>query len=103
MKLSTVNTGAAIVDVANSGLAIGMSATGENVRNNARPNRFNPGTEVGQDINIPKPNKSGFNSGYGQNYRNWAVGLIGAGEPTIRNQLSGVSIQGSSINSAGET
>jgi len=96
MKSSTVNN-----RVANPGLAIGMSAIGENTQNNVHPNRPNPGTEVGQDISIPKANRPGFNGGNSQNYRNWAVDLTGAGKPS-RNQPSGISIQEPSINGASQ-
>jgi len=74
-----------------------MSATVENIQNNARFSRPNPGTEVGLDINIPKSNRPRFNGGSSQNYRNWAVDLTGAGEPS-RNQPSEISIQRPSIN-----
>jgi len=62
-------------------------------RNNARPNRPNPGTEVGLDIPVSRPNRPGI-GGNGQNYRDWAVGLTGAGEPVNRNQPSRTPAQG---------
>lgn len=97
---STINTGAAVIGAANPGLAVGASTTRENIRNNARPNRPNPGTEVGLDIIVPRPNRPGI-GGNGQNYRDWAVDLTGAGEPS-RNQSPRLPAQGPSINSDGQ-
>ncbi|XP_032684675.1 poly(U)-specific endoribonuclease homolog isoform X2 [Odontomachus brunneus] len=87
-KGSTVpaaNTGAAVIGATNPGLAIGAGTTGL-VRNNARPSRPNPGTEVGQDMAVSKPNRPGV-GGNDQNYRDWVVDLTGAGELS-RNQPS---------------
>ncbi|XP_015517306.2 endoribonuclease CG2145 [Neodiprion lecontei] len=75
------NPKTAVLGAADPGLAIGVGSTGTNIRNNARPNRPNPGTEVGLDIPAPKPNKPGIGGQGGQGYRDWAVGLTGAGEP----------------------
>ncbi|RLU15786.1 hypothetical protein DMN91_011542 [Ooceraea biroi] len=99
---STVNTRAAVAGAANPGLAIGASTTGENVRNSARPSRPNPGTEVGQDISLPRPSRPGVGGGSGQGYRDWAAGLTGAGEPS-RNQPSRISTQEPPINGADQT
>ncbi|XP_014469480.1 PREDICTED: poly(U)-specific endoribonuclease homolog isoform X2 [Dinoponera quadriceps] len=86
-----VNTGGAIIGAANPGLAIGAGTTGQNVPNNVRPGRPNPGTEVGQHVALPKLNRPAADGG--QNYRNWAADLTGAGEPP-RNQPSRIPIQG---------
>lgn len=67
-----VNVNAALAGVANPGLSIGAGNTAGNIRDNARPQRPNPGTEVGQDIPRQKPGNSG--------YRDWAIDLTGAGE-----------------------
>ncbi|XP_043480501.1 poly(U)-specific endoribonuclease homolog isoform X2 [Leptopilina heterotoma] len=67
-----VNVNAALAGVANPGLSIGAGNTAENIRDNARPQRPNPGTEVGLDIPRQKPGNSG--------YRDWAIDLTGAGE-----------------------
>ncbi|XP_024882927.1 poly(U)-specific endoribonuclease homolog [Temnothorax curvispinosus] len=75
------NPGTVVTGTANSGPAIGVDSTRPNVRNNARPNRPNPGTEVGLDIAVPRPNKPGVGGGNGQSYRDWAVDFTGAGEP----------------------
>ncbi|XP_046737018.1 endoribonuclease CG2145-like [Diprion similis] len=71
----------AVLGAADPGLAIGVGSTGTNIRNNARPSKPNPGTEVGLDIPVSKPNKPGIGGQGGQGYRDWAVGLTGAGEP----------------------
>lgn len=79
-----VNT--AVIGAGNPGLAVGTGTTGQNVRSNV-PSRPNPGTEVGLDIAVPKPNRPGTGGGSGQNYRDWAADLTGAGEP-FQNQPS---------------
>lgn len=78
------NTGTIVTGTANSRPAIGVDGARQNARNNARPN---PGTEVGLDIPVSKPNRPGI-GGNGQNYRDWAVDFTGAGEPGNRNQPS---------------
>lgn len=88
------NTGT-IVTGANSG--IGVDGARQNARNNVRPNRPNPGTEVGLDIPVSRPNRPGI-GGNGQNYRDWAVDLTGAGEPVNRNQPSRTPAQGLATN-----
>ncbi|KAL0103442.1 hypothetical protein PUN28_017600 [Cardiocondyla obscurior] len=88
----TTNTGTVVTGTANSG-SIGVDGARQNVRNSARPGRPNPGTEVGLDIAVPKPNRPGVGGGNGQNYRDWAAELAGVGEPT-RNQPSRPPAQG---------
>ncbi|XP_011871924.1 PREDICTED: leucine-rich repeat extensin-like protein 5 [Vollenhovia emeryi] len=85
------------INPANSGPTIGQNGAQQNVRNNARPNRPNPGTEVGLDIVAPRPNSPGIGGGNGQTYRDWAVDFAGAGEPA-RNQPSRTPGQGLAIN-----
>ncbi|XP_076752183.1 uncharacterized protein LOC143424169 [Xylocopa sonorina] len=80
-KGSMNNVGPAVIGLSDPGLAIGVGSTGEKVKQNARPNRPNPGTEVGLDIPVPKPGKPGVGGTTGQGYRDWAVDLTGAGEP----------------------
>lgn len=75
------NVGPAVIGAGDPGLAIGVASTGQNIRNNARPSRPNPGTEVGLDISAPKPGKPGVGGNTGQGYRDWAADLTGAGEP----------------------
>ncbi|XP_076247621.1 uncharacterized protein LOC143187348 [Calliopsis andreniformis] len=75
------NVGPAVIGAGDPGLAIGVTSTGENIRNNARPSKPNPGTEVGLDISLPKPGKPGLGGNTGQGYREWAADLTGAGEP----------------------
>ncbi|XP_011871952.1 PREDICTED: poly(U)-specific endoribonuclease homolog [Vollenhovia emeryi] len=89
------------INPANSGPTIGQNGAQQNVGNNARPsarpNRPNPGTEVGLDIVAPKPNRPGIGGGNGQTYRDWAVDFAGAGEPA-RNQPSRTPGQGLATN-----
>ena len=65
------NTNKALAGVADPGLAIGVGNSGGNIRDNAKPRRPNPGTEVGLDLPKPKPSNG---------YRDWAIDLTGAGE-----------------------
>ncbi|CAL7943123.1 unnamed protein product [Xylocopa violacea] len=78
---STNSVGPAVIGLSDPGLAIGVGSTGGKIKENARPNRPNPGTEVGLDIPISKPGKPGVGGNTGQGYRDWAVDLTGAGEP----------------------
>lgn len=96
--MPTINTG---VGIANPGSTIGVDGARQNVRNNARPSRPNPGTEVGLDIAIPKSNKPEI-GGNSQNYRDWAVDLTGAGE-LVRNQPSRTTAQGLATNGDSQT
>ncbi|XP_031847829.2 uncharacterized protein LOC116433652 [Nomia melanderi] len=73
--------GSAVIGAGDPGLAIGVSSTGQNIRNNARSSKPNPGTEVGLDIGGAKPPKPGTGGNTGQGYREWAADLTGAGEP----------------------
>lgn len=66
-----VNTNKALAGAADPGLAIGVGTSGGNIRDNARPQRPNPGTEVGLDLPKPKPSNG---------YRDWAIDLTGASE-----------------------
>ena len=70
----------AIAGAANPGLAIGVGDTGTNIRNNARPSKPNPGTDVGLDIGGPRPVKPATGPAPGQSYGAWAADLTGAGE-----------------------
>ncbi|XP_015428900.1 PREDICTED: poly(U)-specific endoribonuclease homolog [Dufourea novaeangliae] len=78
---SPTNLGSAVIGAGDPGLAIGVNSNGQNIRNNAKPNKPNPGTEVGLDIAVPKPGKPGTGGTGGQGYRDWAADLTGAGEP----------------------
>ncbi|XP_078039370.1 uncharacterized protein LOC144471323 [Augochlora pura] len=75
------NVGSAVIGAGDPGLAIGVNSNGQNIRNNARPSRPNPGTEVGLDITGTKPARPGTGGNTGQGYRDWAADLTGAGEP----------------------
>lgn len=70
-----------MIGAGDPGLAIGVTSTGQNIRNNARLSKPNPGTEVGLDIAGPKPARPGTGGNTGQGYREWAADLTGAGEP----------------------
>ncbi|XP_063974333.1 endoribonuclease CG2145-like isoform X2 [Diachasmimorpha longicaudata] len=72
----------ALAGAANPGLAIGVGNSGQNIRDNARPQRPNPGTEVGQDFPGSKPANPATGGGTGQGYRDWAADLTGAGDPS---------------------
>lgn len=81
--LPSTGTRGAIAGAANPGLAIGVANSGPNIRNNAQPQRPNPGTEVGLDISPSRPSaKPGTGGTSGQGYRDWAVDLTGAGDDT---------------------
>lgn len=71
-----VNTKQALAGAADPGLVIGAGNTGGNIRDNARPQRPNPGTEVGFDFPNPKPTTKPGSNGY----RDFAIDLTGAGE-----------------------
>ncbi|XP_054014446.1 endoribonuclease CG2145-like isoform X2 [Hylaeus anthracinus] len=77
---SPPNVGSIVLGAGDPALAVGVSSTGQNIRNNARPNKPNPGTEVGLDLPLPKPGSPGLGGKSGQGYRDWAVDLTGAGE-----------------------
>lgn len=57
---------------------MGVGTTGTDVKNNARPQRPNPGTEVGQDRPNTRPSQPASD---GKGYRDWALDLTGAGDP----------------------
>lgn len=78
----SIGTRGAIAGAANPGLAVGVANSGSNIRNNARPQRPNPGTEVGLDGPGPRPAKPGTGGTSGQDYRDFAVDLTGAGDGT---------------------
>lgn len=78
---SPKNVGPAVIGAGDPGLAIGVTSTGGKIKENARPSRPNPGTEVGLDFPASKPAKPGIGGTNGQGYREWAVDLTGAGEP----------------------
>ncbi|XP_012167789.2 endoribonuclease CG2145 isoform X2 [Bombus terrestris] len=78
---SPTNVGSAVLGAGDPGLAIGVTSTGGKIKENARPNRPNPGTEVGLDFPAPKPGNPGIGGNTGKGYRDWAVDLTGAGEP----------------------
>ncbi|XP_050573116.1 endoribonuclease CG2145-like isoform X2 [Bombus affinis] len=78
---SPTNVGSAVLGAGDPGLAIGVTSTGGKIKENARPNRPNPGTEVGLDFPAPKPGNPGVGGNTGKGYRDWAVDLTGAGEP----------------------
>lgn len=82
----SVNTG--IANAADAGLAIGVGAMENNIRNNARPQQPNPGTEVGQDFLNSQPNRPGIGGIDSKNYQNWAVDFTGAGELPKNNPKS---------------
>lgn len=86
----------------NSELAIDMDSTRQNVRNDARPNRLNLGTEVGLDIASSRLHRPGISGGNNQSYRDWAMELTGAGE-SVRNQPSRIPVQGLATNGDGQT
>lgn len=71
----------ALAGAADPGLAIGSGTSGQNIRN-TRPQRPNPGTEVGQDFPGSRPSNPGIGGGSGQGYRDWAADLTGAGDPS---------------------
>lgn len=94
----TVNTGTIVTGAVNPGPAISMGNTRQNVRNNAQSNRLNPGTEIGMDIAVSRPNRPGIGGGRnGQSYRDWALDFTGAGTP-IRNEPSRTPAQGLATN-----
>lgn len=70
-------------------------------QNNARLNRPNPGTEVGLDIAVPRPNTR-IDNRNDQSYRNWAIEFSGAGELS-KNQSPRPPAQGQAINNSGPT
>ncbi|CAK9802748.1 Endoribonuclease CG2145 [Anthophora quadrimaculata] len=78
---SQTNVGSAILGAGDPGLAVGVTSTGGKIKENARPSKPNPGTEVGLDFPVGKPAKPGIGGNTGQGYRDWAVDLTGAGEP----------------------
>ncbi|XP_033299250.1 poly(U)-specific endoribonuclease homolog isoform X2 [Bombus bifarius] len=78
---SPTNVGSAVLGAGDPGLAIGVTSTGGKIKENARPSRPNPGTEVGLDFPAPKPGNPGVGGNTGKGYRDWAVDLTGAGEP----------------------
>ncbi|XP_015114087.1 poly(U)-specific endoribonuclease homolog [Diachasma alloeum] len=81
-RQSTGSVNKALIGATNPGLAIGVGNSGQNVRDNARPQRLNPGTEVGQDFPGSRPANPVIGGGTGQGYRDWAVDLTGAGDPS---------------------
>ncbi|XP_043274433.1 poly(U)-specific endoribonuclease homolog [Venturia canescens] len=79
----SIGTRGAIAGAANPGLAIGVANSGANIRNNAQPQRPNPGTEVGRDIPGSRPaNPATGGATSGQGYRDFAIDLTGAGDGT---------------------
>lgn len=96
---SPTYVGSAVLGAGDPGLAIGVGSTGGKVKENARPSRPNPGTEVGLDFPVSKPGKPGVGGNTAQGYREWAVDLTGAGEPGRQSpRLPGT---GPALNSAG--
>ncbi|XP_015608347.1 poly(U)-specific endoribonuclease homolog [Cephus cinctus] len=93
------STNKAVAGAADPGLAIGVGSTGSNIRNNAQPQRPNPGTDVGLDIPGPRPNRPGLGNDNGQGYRNWAADLTGAGE---RNPPPKLPSQGPALTPGGQ-
>ncbi|XP_012220789.1 endoribonuclease CG2145 [Linepithema humile] len=85
--MPAVDTGTAVIGAANPG----------NGQNNVRLNRPNPGTEVGLDIAVPRPNTPRIGDRNDQSYRNWAIEFSGAGEPS-KNQSPKLPAQGQAIN-----
>ncbi|KAK0098906.1 hypothetical protein PV326_000067 [Microctonus aethiopoides] len=83
---ASVSTG--IANAADAGLPIGVGAIENSIRNNARPQQPNPGTEVGQDFLNSQPNRPGIGGIDRKNYQNWAVDFTGAGELPKNNQKS---------------
>ena len=75
------NVGSAVIGASDPGLAIGVSSTGGKIKENARPSRPNPGTEVGLDFPGSKPANPAIGGNTGQGYKDWAADLTGAGEP----------------------
>lgn len=96
--MPTINTG---TGTGNPRPAIDVNGARQNAQNNVRLNRPNPGTEVGLDIAVPKPNKPGI-GGNGQNYRDWALDFTGARE-SVRNQPSRTPAQGLTTTNDGQT
>lgn len=64
-----------------------------NAQSNVRSNRPNPGTEVGLDIAVPRPQTPRIGNRNDQNYRNWAIEFAGAEDPS-RNPSQRLPAQG---------
>ncbi|XP_011306209.1 poly(U)-specific endoribonuclease homolog [Fopius arisanus] len=79
---STGSVANVVAGAADPSLGVGVGNSGQNLRNNAHPQRPNPGTEVGQDFPGSRPPNPAIGGGSGQGYRDWAVDLTGAGDPS---------------------
>ena len=82
--IAPVNPKSGVAAAADPALAIGVGNTAGKIREDARgPHKPNPGTEVGLDVGLPKPQKPGVGPG-GSGYRDWAAEFTGAGDPSRR-------------------